>query len=132
MRRVCLPLLAAYALLLSRMGGAGGATAPAITKFENGSTVFLWDDGRRLENAANGDQIFTNKDGTRVVTKAKSSPPVGGAAPRLGGKRPTMGVRGMTRQVTSLLQQADGVDAAGLLKKPVSYTHLTLPTILRV
>ena len=47
-----LPLLAAC-LLLPRMCLAGAP--PTITKFENGSTVFVWDDGRQ-RNAANGDQ----------------------------------------------------------------------------
>ena len=73
-----LPLLAAC-LLLPRMCLAG--SPPTITKFENGSTVFVWDDGRRLENAANGDQIFTNLDGRTVVTKAKSPPAVAAAVP---------------------------------------------------
>ena len=58
-----------------------GLPPPTITKFENGSTVFVWDDGRRLENAANGDQIFTNLDGRTVVTKAKSPPAVAAAVP---------------------------------------------------
>ena len=43
--------------------------------------MFVWDDGRRLENAANGDQIFTNLDGRTVVTKAKSPPAVAAAVP---------------------------------------------------
>ena len=55
-------------LILILLGSS--IAGPSIEKFDNGSTVFSWVDGRRLETTAGGDKIFTNKDGRQVITKA--------------------------------------------------------------
>ena len=57
-------------ILLTLILLGSSIAGPSIEKFDNGSTVFSWVDGRRLETTAGGDKIFTNKDGRQVITKA--------------------------------------------------------------